>query len=230
MAARLVFVLVGSSLAQPPPAPDGADDPDEVMQIFQDRSARGHQPFEPINVNEWDPFAELDPLNVGGATHQFIQPVDLLTGDDDHVTGGASSPPGSLPFHGPNSPASQETFPDEEDPEFLTTDEECEETDGEAPERDEDQCQQHAETGGETTPNFGRTEGWLEFVDVIPGVTAWEKLMHEPWGGEPPEDRATSSSTNDQSNDKEEKSEDTHRRRANGPVTVLAQTVLASLS
>ena len=153
---------------------DGADDLDEVMQIFLDRSARKHQHFEHINVNEWD---LLDPLNVVGATHQFIQPLDFLTGRMIRSPG-----PGSLPFHGPNSPASQETFRDEEDPESLTTDEECGETEGEATEQDEDQCPQQAETGGETTPNFGRTEVWVEFVDTIPGVTDLEKLMQEPLG------------------------------------------------
>ena len=40
-----------------------ADDLDEVMQIFLDRSAGRHQTFEPVNVDEWDPFAEPDSLN-----------------------------------------------------------------------------------------------------------------------------------------------------------------------
>ena len=46
-------------------------------------------------------------------------------------------------------------------------------------------------------PTFGHTDGWVEFIDIIPGVTDLEKLMQEPFGDEPPEDRATSSSAND---------------------------------
>ena len=62
------------------------DEVDEIMQIFLEGSAGGHLPCEPVNIN--DP----DPLNVGGTTHQFLQPLDVLTGgDDDAVTGQASS-------------------------------------------------------------------------------------------------------------------------------------------
>ena len=45
------------------------DDVDEIMQIFLDHSAGGHLLVEPININDLDPFADLDPLNVGETTH-----------------------------------------------------------------------------------------------------------------------------------------------------------------
>ena len=64
MAVRFLLILVGSGFGQPPP--QGGDDVDEIMQIFLDPSAGGHLPFEPINVDEWDPFAGLVALNVGG--------------------------------------------------------------------------------------------------------------------------------------------------------------------
>ena len=181
---------------------------DEIMQIFLYRSSGGHLPLEPINVNEWDPFAELGPWNVGGATHQFLQPVDLLTGEDDRVTGGASSsqgPPGRLPFHGPNSPESQETFPDEEDPDFMTTDEEYEEEVGKNIHGVGSSARMKESQGGKRLP----TSGWSSSPSSR--VTDLEKLMQKPWGDEEPEGQATRSSANDKPDDKDEKNEATHR-------------------
>ena len=164
-------------------------------------------------MDDLDPLADLDPLSWGDHA-SFLQPLDLLTGDDDANTGGASSsqaPPTHLPFHGPNSPASQETFPDEVDPEFLTTDEEAlaedEACQGESmPER--------STRGGEGTPNFGGTIGWTETIDIIPGVTDIEQLMQEPWGDEEPDLQETNKGERDSTGGKDvEKREDRHEHR-----------------
>ena len=96
-------------------------------------------------------------------------------------------------FLGPNSPASQETFPDEEEPDFLTTDEGARADD----EAGGSQCPNHRQEGGESTPNFGRTAGWTETIDIIPGVTDIEKLMQEPWGDEEPALQETSKGEKD---------------------------------
>ena len=112
----------------------------------------------------------MGPLRWPGRAERGGGGADLLSREDDDITGQASSsqgPPARLPFHGPNSPASQETFPDEEDPEFLTTDEEVveeEECGGEQCQNDGEQ-----EQGGESAPNSAGTIGWTEVIDIIPG-------------------------------------------------------------
>ena len=103
---KVVALLIWGSYGQPPPPPPDGEEVDEIMQVFLERSAGGHLPFVPIPEDELDPFADLDPLAPGGATHQFVQP-DYRTGEDqfEETTGGASSshdPPSRLPFHGPN--------------------------------------------------------------------------------------------------------------------------------
>ena len=147
---------------------------DENMQVFLERSAGADLPVEPLNVDDLDPFADLDPLAVGGVPHHFLQPLDLLTGEDQHemVRGGNFEPRTTsapdLPFHGPNSPASTE------DLEFLSTEEEQE---------TEDTCEKR----GNCLSHSDETVGWAQTVDIVPGDTDFDQLLHEPWGDELPE-------------------------------------------